>query len=132
MPALLGMAILAVMSSDETEGKDRPDGNAAKDSDPAPDADSGGPASDDRDDDGRRASDDLAEGLELMLRAARKAVRDIDTARIEKLGRRARESLENINPKKVEEIDPLGGVEKIPLESIKVNEGIADKEFSRW
>ena len=80
------MAILALMASDESEGSDRPD------------ADSGG-----RDGDERRASDDLAEGLELMLRAARKAVRDIDTGRIEELGRRARKSLENVNPKTVEE-----------------------------
>ena len=35
-------------------------------------------------------------------------------------------------PKKVEEIDPLGGVDKIPLEDIKVNVGIGDEEFSRW
>ncbi|MEN8149707.1 MAG: hypothetical protein ABFS86_07775 [Planctomycetota bacterium] len=35
-------------------------------------------------------------------------------------------------PKQVDQIDPLGGMEKIPLERIKVNEGISDEEFARW
>ena len=35
-------------------------------------------------------------------------------------------------PKKVERIDPLSGVDKIPIENLKVNEGIEDSEFSRW
>lgn len=35
-------------------------------------------------------------------------------------------------PKVVEQIDPLGGVEKFPLENLKVNEGIPDEEFGRW
>lgn len=47
------------------------------------------------------ASRDLADGLELMLRAARKAVRKVDPTRIEQAGRRALESLESLDAKKV-------------------------------
>ena len=35
-------------------------------------------------------------------------------------------------PKQVDQIDPLGGIDKIPLQNLKVNEGIDDEEFSRW
>jgi hypothetical protein len=52
----------------------------------------------------RRASEDLAEGLELMLRAARKAMRHVDPANVEKLGRRALESIEHLKRERVEEI----------------------------
>jgi hypothetical protein len=49
----------------------------------------------------RSASRDLADGLELMLRAARKAVKNIDPGRIEALGRRAVQGIENLDRKKV-------------------------------
>jgi hypothetical protein len=52
----------------------------------------------------RGAAQDLAEGLDLMLRAARKAVRGIDPGRLEDLGRRARENLDRLDRKKVEEM----------------------------
>jgi hypothetical protein len=52
----------------------------------------------------RSASEDLADGLELVLRAARKAVRSIDPARIEELGRRAVRGIENLDRKKVGEM----------------------------
>ncbi len=52
----------------------------------------------------RSASADLADGLELMLRAARKAMRGIDPGRIEELGRRAVSSVENLDRRKVGEI----------------------------
>jgi hypothetical protein len=47
------------------------------------------------------ASKDLADGLELMLRAARKAVKRVDPNRIEAAGRRAIKSLETLDAKKV-------------------------------
>jgi hypothetical protein len=52
----------------------------------------------------RSASQDLADGLELMLRAARKAVRSVDPGKIESLGRRAVSSLENLDRKRVGEL----------------------------
>ena len=52
----------------------------------------------------RSASEDLADGLELVLRAARKAVRSIDPGRIEELGRRAVRGIENLDRKKVGEM----------------------------
>jgi hypothetical protein len=79
----------------------------------------------------RRPSEDLAEGLELMLRAARKAVRGIDSARIEELGRRAIRSVEgldrqkvqdlgrkaarNLDPKKIEEVAEEAGRELLAV-----------------
>jgi hypothetical protein len=50
------------------------------------------------------ASRDLAEGLELVLRAARKAVRQVESGRLEELGRRALGSLENLDKRKVGEL----------------------------
>ncbi len=86
----------------------------------------------------RRPSEDLAEGLELMLRAARKAVRGIDPARIEELGRRAIRSVEgldrqkvqdlgrkaarNLDPKKIEEV-----AEEAGRELLAVVERVADR-----
>jgi hypothetical protein len=52
----------------------------------------------------RSASQDLADGLELMLRAARKAVRSVDPSKIESLGRRAVGHLENLDRKRVGEL----------------------------
>jgi septum formation inhibitor MinC len=43
------------------------------------------------------AADDLADGLDLMLRAAKKAVRSLDP-RIEETARRAREKLSEFDP----------------------------------
>jgi len=79
----------------------------------------------------RRPSEDLADGLELMLRAARKAVRGIDPARIEELGRRAIRSVEgldrqkvqdlgrkaarNLDPKKIEEVAEEAGRELLAV-----------------
>ena len=55
-------------------------------------------------DEPRSASRDLAEGLELMLRAARKAVKSVDPGRLEALGRRAVQNLENLDRKRVGEL----------------------------
>jgi hypothetical protein len=52
----------------------------------------------------RSASRDLAEGLELMLRAAKKAVKSVDPGRLEALGRRAVQNLENLDRKRVGEL----------------------------
>ncbi len=73
------------------------------------------------------AVDDLTHGLDLILRAARKAVRGIDPRQIEELGHRAKRSLEDLNrdrvldfgrraaqsfdPKKIEEIANEAGRE---------------------
>ncbi len=54
--------------------------------------------------DRRSASQDLAEGLELMLRAARKAARHVEPSRIEELGRRAARSVENFDSKAAKEL----------------------------
>lgn len=54
--------------------------------------------------DGRGASQDLADGLELMLRAARKVVKKVDPAKFESASRRAIDSLESLDAKKVGEI----------------------------
>jgi hypothetical protein len=50
------------------------------------------------------ASRDLADGLELMLRAARKAIKNVDPTRIEDLGRRAMRGLENLDRQKVSDL----------------------------
>jgi hypothetical protein len=50
------------------------------------------------------ASRDLAEGLDLMLRAARKALSRVNPTRIEAAGRRAVERLESLDPKTVGEL----------------------------
>jgi hypothetical protein len=50
------------------------------------------------------AAEDLAQGLELMLRAARKAVRNIEPSRLEALGRRAMQSIETLDARKVGQI----------------------------
>jgi hypothetical protein len=52
----------------------------------------------------RSASQDLADGLELMLRAARKAVKRVDPGKIEELGRRAVGHLESLDRKRVGEL----------------------------
>ncbi|HEV8245408.1 MAG TPA: hypothetical protein VGP93_06560 [Polyangiaceae bacterium] len=49
------------------------------------------------------AADDLADGLDLMLRAARKAVRSLDP-RIEEAGRRALERLEQFDASTLSEV----------------------------
>lgn len=51
----------------------------------------------------RGAAQDLADGLELMMRAARKAVKNVDAARIEDLGRRALRGLDTLDRTKVEQ-----------------------------
>ncbi|MEZ4222415.1 MAG: hypothetical protein R3B13_15865 [Polyangiaceae bacterium] len=74
-------------------------------SDEKPDtgAESAGPSERPRPD-ARGASQDLADGLELMLRAARKVVKKVDPTKIESAGRRAMESLESLDTKRVSEI----------------------------
>lgn len=57
-----------------------------------------GPGSD------RSATQDLADGLDLMLRAAKKAMRSMDPQNIESIGRRTLENLELLNKKRVEEL----------------------------
>lgn len=51
-----------------------------------------------------RASKDLADGLQLMLSAARKALKRVDAGKIEEVGRRAIRNLETIDAKKVGQI----------------------------
>lgn len=53
---------------------------------------------------GRSAAQDLADGLDLMLRAARKAVRHVDPQNVESIGRRALDNLEALKKRRVEEI----------------------------
>jgi len=67
----------------------------------------------------RGASEDLAEGLDLMLRAAKKAMRHVDPANVEKLGRRALESIEHLKRERVEE---LGRKAKSRLDPRRVEE----------
>jgi hypothetical protein len=50
------------------------------------------------------AADDLAAGLDLMLRAARKALKNIEPARIEELGKRAMRGVENLDRRAVSEL----------------------------
>lgn len=67
----------------------------------------------------RGAAQDLAEGLDLMLRAAKKAVKNLDPARLEELGRRAVKSVEQIDKRQVEE---MGRMAKKHLDPRKVEE----------
>lgn len=60
------------------------------------------PAGDDKD--ASSASKDLAEGLDLMLRAARKALSRVNPSKLEAAGRRAVERLESLDAKKVGEL----------------------------
>lgn len=50
------------------------------------------------------ASKDLADGLNLMLSAARKALKNVDPNRIEEAGRRALRGLEQLDTKKAADI----------------------------
>ena len=50
------------------------------------------------------AVDDLTHGLDLIMRAARKAVRNIDPKHIEELGQRAKRSLEELDREKVRDL----------------------------
>lgn len=84
------------------------------------------------------AARDLADGLDLMLRAAKKAIRGIDGERIENLGRRAVQSLEgidrqrvakagrqavrNLDPKRIEEV-----AEEAGRELLNVVERVAER-----
>lgn len=52
----------------------------------------------------RSASKDLADGLQLMLSAAKKALRNVDPSKVEEVGRRALRNLETIDAKKVGEL----------------------------
>jgi len=61
------------------------------------------------------AARDLADGLDLMMRAARKAVRGLDAGRLEELGRKAKENLERVDRKAVSE---LGRKAKEKVESL--------------
>jgi len=67
--------------------------------------------SDDRDADSEAASEDepsasrdLADGLDLMIRAARRAMRGFDRGKLEDLGRRAVQSVEDLDPGRVGEL----------------------------
>jgi hypothetical protein len=55
-------------------------------------------------DDHASAVRDLADGLDLMLRAARKAVRHVDPQNIEALGRRALDNLDALKRRRVEDL----------------------------
>ena len=78
------MTILAAMSSEPPPKEPSP-------SEP-PDADDS------------RASKDLADGLQLMLSAARKALKRMDPSKIDEVGRRAIRNLENLDARKVASI----------------------------
>ncbi len=111
---------------DEKTGSGAPPAEEPGQGEPAADAASGG------------AAEDLAQGLELMLRAARKAVRNIEPSRLEALGRRAMHSIEaldarkvtqmgrkavkNLDPKRIEEIAEDAG-----RELLNVVERVADR-----
>jgi hypothetical protein len=56
-----------------------------------------------KEDQERTAADDLAAGVDLMLRAARKALKNIEPTRIEELGKRAMRSVEHLDRRKVTE-----------------------------
>ena len=70
-------------------------------SDSKPPASSDEPDTQSAEPNSRAASQDLADGLELMLRAARKVVKKVDPAKIESAGRRAMDNLESLDAKKV-------------------------------
>lgn len=53
---------------------------------------------------GRSAAQDLADGLDLMLRAARKAMRHVDPQNIESIGRRALDNLDALKKRRVDEL----------------------------
>jgi len=125
------MPTIGVMSDEHIE-EPRPAAEKAE-------AEDGPPASEPRPSGAERsAADDLAQGLELVLRAARKAVRRIDPARIEEAGKRALSSLEgfdakkardlgrraakNLDPRKLEEIAEDAG-----KELLSVVERVADR-----
>jgi hypothetical protein len=54
--------------------------------------------------DSTSASQDLSEGLDLMLRAARKAMSRVNSSKLEAAGRRALDKLESLDAKKVGEL----------------------------
>src|SRR5687768_15009310 len=72
------------------------------------DASAAEPATQPQDDKGRddhgSVARDLADGLDLMLRAARKAVRHVDPQNIEALGRRALGNLDALKRRRVEDL----------------------------
>lgn len=57
-----------------------------------------------RDDEHGSAARDLADGFDLMLRAARKAVRHVDPQKVEALGRRALDNLDALKRRRVEDL----------------------------
>jgi hypothetical protein len=94
------------------------------------------------------ASKDLADGLDLMLRAAKKAVRNVEPAKLEELGKRALKGLESldsagigrkaaraIDVHKIEEIaqdagkELLGVVERV-AERVEAMVGVGGKRQS--
>lgn len=83
-----------------------PDPNAAPPFEPA-DAGAGGSADSENNRSAgaeQSAAEDLAAGLDLMVRAARKALKNIEPARIEELGKRAMRSVETLDRKAVSEL----------------------------
>ena len=76
-----------------------------KESSEKPAAEAGTPPQDDpaKDDHGSAARD-LADGLDLMLRAARKAMRHVDPQNIESLGRRALDNLDALKRRRVDDL----------------------------
>jgi len=72
------------------------------------DASAAEPSTEPQDDTGKddhgSVARDLADGLDLMLRAARKAVRHVDPQNIESLGRRALENLDALKRRRVEDL----------------------------
>ena len=57
-----------------------------------------------RDDQHGSAVRDLADGFDLMLRAARKAARHVDPQKVEALGRRALDNLDALKRRRVEDL----------------------------
>lgn len=81
------------MAHESKESSEKPPAQAAT----PPEGDAGR-------DDHASAVRDLADGLDLMLRAARKAVRHVDPQNIEALGRRALDNLDALKRRRVEDL----------------------------
>lgn len=67
-----------------------------------PDAETGAESS--QEPEASTASQDLSEGLDLMLRAAKKALSRVHPGKLEEAGRRAVEKLESLDARKVSEL----------------------------
>ena len=60
------------------------------------------------------AAQELADGLDLMLRAMRKAVKEVEAGRIEELGHKARQRLQRFDRRKMEELRRRAATQQDP------------------